>query len=476
MKRTSLHLLLAGLAWVSVWAASAPPAPTAALPLLRVSENRRFLATETGAPFFWLGDTAWELFHRLDRAEAELYLRKRAAQGFTVIQAVVLAEVNGLSVPNAYGQLPLRNNDPQQVNEEYFLHVDWIVDRAAALGLYIAILPSWGDKWNKKWGTENEIFTAENARAYGEWLGRRYAGRNIVWILGGDRPIENDTHRSIIQTMALGLRQGDGGKHLMTFHPSGGHGSAEYFHGEPWLDFNMRQNGHAVEFSERYVKTRADYDRTPIKPVLDGEPAYEDHPVSFKAATLGHTTPTDVRRPLYWNLFTGAFGHTYGHHSVWQMWTPARKPVNAPLLPWQEALDQPGAGQMQHARRLLESRPFFSRVPADDLIVPAAVKTAVPGEGRYRFVATRDANGSYGMVYVPVGRKFTVRMDRISGLRVKAWWFNPRSGGVEAIGDFAASGEETFTPPNAGDDLDWVLVLDDAAKNYPAPGSQVWRQ
>lgn len=112
----------------------------------------------------------------------------------------------------------------------------------------------------------------------------------------------------------------------------------------------MRQNGHALEFSERYVKTQADYERVPIKPVLDGERAYEDHPVSFKAATLGHTTSTEVRRPLYWNLFTGAFGHTYGHHSVRQMWTPERKRVNAPLLPWRGALDQPGAAQMQHAR------------------------------------------------------------------------------------------------------------------------------
>lgn len=131
---------------------------------------------------------------------------------------------------------------------------------------------------------------------------------------------------------------------------------------------------------------------------------------------------------------------------------------------------------MQHARRLLESRPFFSRVPADDLIVPAAVKTAVPGEGRYRFVATRDSSGSYAMVYVPVSRRFSVHMDRISGGMVKAWWFNPRTGTAELAGNFPASGQRSFVSPNAGDDLDWVLVLDDASKNYPVPGSKIWRQ
>ena len=84
----------------------------------------------------------------------------------------------------------------------------------------------------------------------------------------------------------------------------------------------MRQNGHVAEFTGRYDQTRADYDRTAVKPVLDGEPIYEDHPVSFDAKSSGTRSPADVRRPLYWNLFTGAFGHTYGHHSVWQMWTP----------------------------------------------------------------------------------------------------------------------------------------------------------
>ena len=136
--------------------------------------------------------------------------------------------------------------------------------------------------------------------------------------------------------MARGLRAGDGGAHLITLPSHRRAGLVDqWFHDDDWLDFNMRQNGHAPEFTGRYDQTRADYDRTPIKPVLDGEPIYEDHPVSFNAKKLGHSIASDVRRPLYWDLFDGAFGHTYGHHSVWQMWTPDRQPVNNPLLPWQ---------------------------------------------------------------------------------------------------------------------------------------------
>jgi hypothetical protein len=463
--------------WLVCVLAGTPPAG-AQLPDLRVSDNQRFLVQGDGAPFFWLGDTAWELFHRLDREQADRYLQDRADKGFTVIQAVALAELDGLDDPNPYGHRPLVDRDPTRPDvregpaNDYWDHVDYVVDQANRRGLYIALLPTWGDKWNRKWGVGPEIFTPQNAAIFGEWLGRRYRNRGVIWVVGGDRPIESDTHRAIVMAMARGLRRGDEGRHLMTFHPSGGQGSAQYFHDEDWLDVNMRQNGHHTKFTEGYQNTRVDYDRTPTKPVLDGEPIYEDHPVSFKAKELGHSIASDVRRPLYWNLFSGAFGHTYGHHSVWQMWSPGKPPINNPLMPWSEAIGQPGAGQMQYGRWLIESRPFLTRVPDDSILVTDRVPTSVPGAGRYRFVATRDSEGTYAMVYAPVGRRFAVRMDVITGATVRAWWFNPRDGQAREIGTFANRDEREFTPPDAGEMLDWVLVLDDVARQYPAPGAR----
>lgn len=76
------------------------------------------------------------------------------------------------------------------------------------------------------------------------------------------------------------------------------------------------------------------------------------------------------------------------------------------------------------------------------------------------------------MVYAPIGRSFTVRMDVIRGSKVKAWWFNPRDGTAKAIGTFANQGQRAFVPPEPGEMLDWVLVLDDVAKKYPAPGKR----
>jgi len=449
---------------------------TAALPRLKVSDNHRFLVSEGGRPFFYLGDTAWELFHRLNREEATRYLDDRARKGFTVIQAVALAELDGHTDPNAYSHLPFEDLDVTRpavkdgAANDYWDHVDFIVAEANRRGLYVGFLPTWGRFWHDKVKDGKPLFTVANAGTYGEWLGRRYRDAGLIWVVGGDRGVDNEEQKEIIRAMARGLRQGDGGAHLITFHPPGGNGSSTWFHDDAWLDFNMRQNGHVAEFTGRYDKTLEDYNRVPVKPLIDGEPIYEDHPVSFDAKKLGHSIAGDVRRPLYWDLFSGACGHTYGHHSVWQMWSPGKPPINNPLLPWSEALNQPGAGQMQYARKLLESRPVLTRIPDDTVIATNRVPTSIPGAGRYRFVATRDSAGTYAMVYAPIGRRFQVHLDRITGSSVKAWWFNPRDGSAREIGAFANQGTHEFIPPDDGEMLDWVLVLDDAAKNYPPPG------
>lgn len=430
----------------------------------KVDSGHQRLLDQKGDTFFWLGDTAWELFHRLNREEAEHYLKDRAAKKFNVIQAVVLAEFAGLVEPNPYGHLPLENNDPTKPVEDYFKHVDWVVNRAEELGLTVGLLPTWGDKWNKKWGQGPEIFTPENARVYGEFLGKRYRDKPIVWILGGDRPVESDKHREILRAMAEGLAKGDGGRHLMTLHPSGGHTSAEWLHNERWLAFNMLQSGHDYN-RDNYNRIAKDYARTPAKPCLDGEPGYEDHPAGFKKEN-GYMNDYDVRKFAWWAMLAGACGHTYGCHDIWQFLSDARKPVTFARTQWKEALQLPGAGQMQHVRTLLESRPFLSLVPDQTVFVGDA------GKGTDRLQAARGDDGSYAFVYSASGKAFMVDMGKLTGTELQAYWYDPRLGTAAAIGKFAREGKKEFTPPSNGTGNDWVLVLDDVAKGYAAPGGE----
>jgi hypothetical protein len=439
--------------------------------MLAVADNLRYLLKDR-QPFFYLGDTAWELFHRLSREESDRYLHTRAAQRFTVIQAVALAELDGVHVPNAYGHRPLHNDDPAQPNEAYWAHVDWTVARAAELGFVVGLLPTWGDKVVPHWGVGPRIFNADNAFGYGLFLGRRYRDRPIIWILGGDRvPLEDDFDaRPVWRAMADGIRQGVAGPTLISYHPPGPTTSATWLHDEPWLDFNMMQSGHGSgrDMPVWEMITR-DYQRQPCKPVLDAEPNYEDHPVdpwpSWNPQN-GYFRDHDVRKQVYRSVFAGGCGVTYGHHSVWQFYTSDREPITYPEYTWTEALDRPAAWQMRHLRALIESRPLLKRVPDQTLLA------SDPGSGADHLRATRADDGSYALIYSPSGCSFEVDISKMSGTTLHGWWFDPRSGAAESIGHVERSAAATFIPPSSGPDCDWVLVLDDAAQGFAAPGAE----
>lgn len=429
---------------------------------LKVSANGRFLVTESGQPFFWLGDTAWELFHRLSREQAEHYLTNRAAKAFNVVQAVVLAERDGLHTPNVYGDAPLVDDDPMLWNEAYFAHVDMVLQQSEANGLYVGLLPTWGDKVDLVGGAGPVIFNAYNARVFGEMIGARYRDQpNIVWILGGDR--YPDGFEAVWRAMAHGIRTGAGDSALITYHPRGTGQSSTRLHDEDWLSFNMIQSGHGAYDMPVWETVAQDYALTPAKPTLDAEPPYETHPVAFASdLRYGRFSEYDVRKAAYRSVLEGACGHTYGHHSVWQMFDARYEPVTNPEGAWHEVLDAPGAYQMQHLRRLIESRPMLTRIPDDRLVVE-------PDQRPERHVsASRDSDGTYAFVYVPSGgQSVTVDIRYLSGERLRVWWFNPRTGTATNVGTVDRADKLTVSTP---DDGDAVLVLDDSGQRYAAPG------
>ena len=348
--------------------------------------------------------------------------------------------------------VPLQNDDPTRPNEAYFADVDWVVRRANQLGLTMGMLPTWGDKWNKKWGAGPEIFTPENARSYGTWLGNRYRDAAIVWILGGDRPIETDAQRAIIEALAAGL--GQSSKHLKTFHPSGGQTSATWFHQAPWLDFNMMQTGHARN-SANYQKIAEDYARTPAKPVLDGEPGYEAHPAGFRMEN-GYLDDYDNRKSLYWALLSGAAGHTYGCHAVWQMYGAKHAAINHPRLPWRDSLELPGARQMHLARQILGPS-WGHLVPDSSLIVAQPAQDGKALEHAH-LAAVREANGARAYIYCPLDAQFEVNTADLPDVRLRASWIDPRTGAVTPIEEFGRGAKRTFQAPGGGPD--WLLQLE----------------
>lgn len=420
---------------------------------LKVSDNGRFLQTADGKPFFWLGDTAWLLFQRLNREETLRYLDNRKSKGFNVVQVMVLHAANDTT---AGGAEALIDGDPGKPKPgAYWDHVDWVIDRAMERGIFLGMVCAWGSVVNS--GKLN----MENVEAYTLFLVQRYRSKpNIVWITGGDT--RGDRHADVWRTMGGLIRKLDS-RHLITYHPFGRTQSSTWFHNEPWLDFNMFQSGHRRydqddtpgakgEDSWRYVQE--DYARTPVKPTLDGEPSYENLPQGLHNPKEPYWTDKDVRRYAWWSVFAGAFGHTYGENAIIQMYQPGRKGAYGVRTYWNEVLDAPGAGQMHLLKDLMLSRPYFDRIPDQSL--------AVDSGSRYDYIAATRGK-SYAMLYTWTGRTFKVKMGVISGKNVRCAWYDPRTGETRAVGTFANTGIREFDPPGEpAPGNDWALLIDDA--------------
>ena len=434
------------------------------LPLLKISDDNGYLVTDDDTPFFWLGDTAWELFHRLDKEEVDIYLTDRANKGFTIIQAVILAEHDGLNTPNAYGEKPLLNNDPTKLNEKYFKHVDYVISTANELGLYIGLLPTWGDKFNKKWGIGPEIFNSVNAEIFGEELAKRYSSfNNIVWILGGDRVPDNEDHYAIIRAMANGINKWDN-SHLMTYHPVVNKKATDFFD-EKWLDFDMFQSGHS-RIAKEYSFV-LDSKKTKVnRPVINGEARYENIPDRFwkKKEYDIWLSDVDVRISAYWTMISGAAGYSYGCNDVWQMYDVNREPVISARTDWTEALELPGALHMKYMKEIFELLPW-QKMTFD----PSLILNENPEDESHIVCAIGD-NNDFVLAYTPIGNPIKIDLSKMSSDNIRAFWYNPRSGKINFIGNFKTNNPYNFEPWSKGWGSDFLLVLitDDFSFDFSA--------
>jgi len=434
-------------------------------PRLKVSENNRFLVTEKGDPFFWLGDTGWLLFTKLNREDAETYFENRREKGFNVIQVMVLHNVN--KAVNIYGDSALINNDIDRpyttpgnssedpVQYDYWDHVDYLLGLAQEKGIYLALVPLWGSN------VRNGGISSEKAGKYASWLADRYKERpNVIWLNGGD--VKGSDSTAIWNTIGSTIRKTCAGQ-LITFHPFGRTQSSEWFHNIEWLDFNMFQSGHrrydqdtsGLAYGEDNWKYAvSDYAKVPTRPTLDGEPSYEGIPQGLHDPSQPYWTDADLRRYAYWSVFAGGCGFTYGHNAVMQFHrkgdTDAAYGVKET---WDVALNAPGASQMKYLKQLILSRPYFDRIPANDLV------SGEQGE-RYDYLAATKGE-DYAFIYTCNGSTMNIDLEKIQMNTVKASWYNPGNGQFDVIGNFKCIGIQSFVPPGGkSNGNDWVLVLD----------------
>jgi len=451
--------LLMALFWTNPTAGDPPQErsrPSVKALKLKVSPNGRYFVNQDGHPFFYLGDTCWLLFQRLNREEVDEYLKDRAAKGFTVIQAYVIRGLDqrhpdGNS--SLLGESPFIDRDPTRPNEAFFKNVDHVVNRANELGLVMGLVTA--KSWHVTDHSE-KVFDEKNAYVFGKFLGERYKNNAVMWFPGGDSaPGE---HQAVWVAMAKGLKDGSGGSQLVCYHGQGSTSSSMWFHKADWLDFNSIQSGHHFG-SDSFAFVSKDYALTPAKPTVDMEPAYENHPTG---ANQPRIDAHKVRSQAYSALLAGAAGHGYGALDLFWLYKDGDGPFpKNGFQPWRKAMAYEGSTQVGFMRRLFELRPWYKLVPDQSVLASGE------GKGTDRVVAARAEDGSFVIAYLPTGQPVGLRMDKLSGKSVKARWYDPREGTWREIGEYPNTGTREFVAPAQGARSDWVLVLDDAEKGYP---------
>ena len=420
---------------------------------LKLSVNKRYLVDQNNAPFLINQASSWGLIQCLSTADATDYLDALKARGFNAVMVSIISYDTRMAgnPPNWQGVSPFGTQwDYSTFNEAYFAHADQIINLARDRGMLVTLVPSYlGYPGEPTQGWFDEMLSTNNSvaksLAYGRFLGQRYKDfTNIIWIAGGDNtPAPGSELEKRLKAIIDGIRESD--THLWTAHwDSVAQGNGVLSTDNPTFASYMNINGYyAYDYDFPFLRDIEAYNRTPTMMYYHLDQSYETEPGG---------TPGNIRRKAYQAMLTGSAGSSFAAGPTWVTFTN-----------WRSTMDTPAGLQNQIWLKTFKSRPWYDLVPDQNHL------TVTAGVGQlYDYVsAARTSSGSTVMAYLPSSRPLTVDLTKVSGTQAKAWWYNPVSGQSTLIGSFPTTGSKIFTPPTNDD---WLLVIDDASLNLPAPG------
>ncbi len=422
--------------------------PAASSYPVKLSANGQYLLDSNNQPVMINADTGWSLIAQLSKADADIYLSDRAQKGYNAILVNLLEHMFATNAPaNIYGDQPFTTggnfNTP---NEAYFAHADWVINKAAEKGLAVILAPLYASGSGQGW--YNEISASSNAtiRAWGQYVGNRYKNfPNIIYVVGGDITPSGQLLTKL-REFALGIKDMDTNHNLITAHNGRNTPGMDPWPNESWLTLS-----NVYSSTDTYTPSLAQYNRVPSKPFFLIEANYEG-------------SPSIIRNQAYWTVLGGGLaGHIFGNCTMWHFNTYSI----CNTVTWQSQLNSQGSISAAYVGKLFHSRQFYTLVPDQN----HTVLTAGYQSGLTIAATARAADGSSVIAYLPTSRTVTVDMTKISGTQAKAWWWNPSNNTSTLINTYSTTGTQNFTPPGSGD---WVLVIDNAALNLPAPATAIY--
>lgn len=438
---------------------------------LQLSSNHRYMVDQKKVPFLIKEISAWGLIQALSEADASEFMDSAKAKGFNTLL------VSAISMDSRFAGNPPKWNeispftvewDFSTPNENYFAHVDRILEMAEKKGLLVLLVPSYlGYYGDPNQGWFSKLLDSKNdtskSRKYGQFLGKRYSNfKNIVWVAGGDNSATGEVHSHMLNIIQ-GIKEGENrdAQHLWTGHWSSEVATNWSADNSPFASY-IDLNG-LYCFIEKDMGNAGPQYKSELEKFNAGK-MYFQLDQSYEQDIPGGQDNVNyqwIRRKNYDGLLSGCAGTSFspGISQEKQLYK---------FYNWCDFMNTRGMNEAMHCFNLFESRSWYELIP--DQNTPETISGGRGNYGDIDYVClARTVNGSTIIAYVPTSRTITINMAQISGKSAKVWWYNPQNGQAILIGTFATKGKHDFVSLNG----DQILIIDDASLNLKAPGSSI---
>ena len=424
---------------------------------LRLSPDRRYFVHADGTPFFWLGDTHWQMpdTERLDACNHPAHAGGPCPHGGQFHHVVADRRARGFTVYQTYpaSTSPHWWTTPYtQLNPERFRRVfDVQMDHLAAQGFVIAL--GCGHYQDALRLPETELCR------FARYLVARYGAHPVVWITCQEANAPDTMRDRAFNrwaswlAVARAIAAADGYGHPHSAHQWVLDVATRPFGPEPWHTWFALQGGHRGSGLTPQARYQGYYNYQPRRPVLETEAMYE-------LVDCGGLNSTDDARHSVWKaLLCGCTGYTYGAAGIWALkWDEADTrwtKYNHAIAAWHAGLALPGAAQMT----LLKA--FFTALPWPALTPRFADPAWATWADAERCALATDGNRLY-LAYCYGDTAAGTLRGLARDATYTARWFDPRTGGETVIAAAlrAPAGEWAVPEKPAGD---WVLRVERVA-------------
>lgn len=432
---------------------------------LKLSADNRHLVDQNNKPFLINSVSSWSLGAAVPTMkEVCEYLDSVKIKGG--VNSIMMAVT---SIASQQGEITRNNNycwgevcpfrsgtDFSHPNEAYFDHIGEIIDAARSRDMLIILGVSYlGYEEVDGWQDEIVANGPEKCRDFGRYLGGKFKDRsNIIWFAGGDYdPLERGPglQKNHLEQL-FGVKDSIPNSLWMAhWHGAvqGGHPEGVWATEEPGFAAYMDINSYyAFTYTATYTHDIKYYNTR-----FNGRPKMTHH-MDMAYETEENGSPAQIRARAYWALCSGVAGSSFCHAVWWK------------FREWKSYMNTQGTLDNKRWFEFSISRPWYKLIP-DTAHVTMTSGMGIFGSDDYA-CAARAIDGSTIIAYLPSSRLVTIELSKLSGSHAKAWWYNPVTGLATLSGTYRTRGTRQFTPPSGGD---WLLVIDDASLNLPAPGA-----